>query len=327
MSEEKQNDRDNESIGQLLRLAGMRPQAPPQREERVKTRVHEHWQSMIRVRRTGRAHRLFGVLAVAASITLMVLAGTWYLGSGDSGLPLARLEKSMGQVDLVAGDESGAIIRHTEVITGVDGRCALRLDNGASLRLDTGSRVRFEADDRLVLERGAAYLDTAGMAAQSAAVRIHTPLGPVRHLGTRYEVRLDEDQLWVRVREGAVSVGREGEARQVCAGSELRLATDGTVSHTALAAHGPHWDWVLELAPDFELEGASLEAFLGWVSRETGWRIAWDDASTLAAGREVILHGSLDGLRPDRAPEMVLPTCGLTATLQDGILLIAPDRS
>jgi len=330
MTEQKTTDRDGhrlpemdgESIGQLLRLAGPRPEAPPQRTERIRARVHKHWQQSIRTRRIGRTHRWFGVLAIAASIVLMILAGTWVLGPGDSAQPLAWLETSVGQVDLVAAGKSESFGRDAEVITGDDGRCALRLADGASLRLDTNSRIRFENRNRLVLERGAVYLDTAGMAADTDTVAIQTPFGPVRHIGTQFEVRLDPDGLRVRVREGAVAVGQQDHTHQACAGSELLMSEDGEVQRTAIAAHGPEWDWVVGLAPTFDLEGRSLEAFLDWVSRETGRRVVFDEAATAALSRTVVLHGSLDGLRPNQAPEVILPTCGLRATEENGTLLI-----
>ncbi len=109
---------------------------------------------------------------------------------------------------------------------------------------------------------------------------------------------------------------------EAAAGSEWTLHDSGRVSRRSVPAHGEAWQSYLEIAPPFELEGSSLQAFLSWVTRETGWRLAYADPEIELSTPDVTLHGSLVGVPADQAHEMVLETCGLSALLEDGILLI-----
>ena len=104
---------------------------------------------------------------------------------------------------------------------------------------------------------------------------------------------------------------RRGEAIEAAAGVELSVGGDGQVSRRTVDAHGPIWDWILEIAPAFTLEGSELPAFLSWVSRETGREIRFSDPSTSRAAADTIVHGSIEDMRPDAALDAVLPTCGL----------------
>ena len=76
------------------------------------------------------------------------------------------------------------------------------------------------------------------------------------------------------------------------------------------------------MAPPCQSGGSSLDAFLRWVARETGWRLAYADPAIELSAPGITLHGSLLGVPADRAHDMVLETCGLSARLENGILLI-----
>lgn len=99
--------------------------------------------------------------------------------------------------------------------TAVGEQSTVHLSDGSTLQLDTDSRVRvrWAPTRRLVaLERGQALFDVA-----------HDPRRPfivtagsteVRALGTRFDVRRDDDHVSVLLLEGRVSVTRPGDARQ-----------------------------------------------------------------------------------------------------------------
>jgi len=84
------------------------------------------------------------------------------------------------------------------------------------------------------------------------------------------------------------------------------------------------WNWVLEIAPPLPLEDQTLGVFLAWVSRETGWQVRFAGMHAGEDRASTVLHGSLEGVRPDEAPAAVLPTCGLTSHLEGNILVVEP---
>jgi hypothetical protein len=89
-----------------------------------------------------------------------------------------------------------------------------------------------------------------------------------------------------------------------------------------VAIQGPQWDWILEAAPPFELDGSTLAAFLAWVEREDGRPVRFADPALEARAATTILHGSAAGLRPDQALAAILPTCGLRHRIEGETFLI-----
>src|SRR5262249_15559415 len=133
----------------------------------------------------------------------------------------------------------------------------------------------------------------------------------VRDVGTQFEVRLANDGLEVRVREGVAALQRDHRSYAALAGTRLRVDQGGTVESHSIGTEEAVWDWVQTIAPPFDLEGHTLGDYLDWLSRETGWTVGYADPSIAPSLATVILHGSTSGLRPDQTPAAVLPTCGL----------------
>ncbi len=319
---------DGEPLSRLLHLAGPRPAAPDRVVAEVKRVTYPAWRSKVRaVARTRRRRRAWMLAAAAA---LVVSAGflLWRLPSMPSpaaGVPVrvATVEVAAGAVTaggagLVAGAEIGA---GSEIETGPGGRSTLRLAGGASLRLDTGTVLRLESTTALTLERGAVYLDT-GSAPPAAAFQVTTPYGVARDVGTQFEVRLLDDALRVQVREGRVEVDLGGRPHVAPAGTALRVDAGGGVHRQEIPAHGPAWSWILRASPPFELEGRTLGEFLEWVARETGWRPRFPDPDLEREVAGTVVHGSLAGVRPDQAPDLVLPSSGLRYRIEDGTMVI-----
>jgi len=191
------------------------------------------------------------------------------------------------------------------------------------VRLDSETRVRLLSGPVLQLDRGAVYIDSDPGRPRRAAVEINTPMGLVRDVGTQFEVRLENTELRVSVREGLATLVRAGQTFTAPAGSRLLVRAGGQVETSAAPSQGPDWDWVLAIAPPFDLEGRTLAQYLDWITRETGWRVDFADPAIARNASTIVLHGSIAGLRPDETPMAVLPTCGLSHRLTDGTLTIA----
>jgi hypothetical protein len=144
----------------------------------------------------------------------------------------------------------------------------------------------------------------------------------VRDIGTQFEVRLADDRLHVSVREGVASLARDDRTYTAPAGTRLRVDSSGAVETGTVAPRGADWDWVLAIAPPFDLEGHSLREYLDWLSRETGWSVAYAEPSIALSAPTVILHGTTSGLRPDETAAAVLPACGLRHRLEGATLII-----
>jgi hypothetical protein len=335
---------DDMQIAELLRLAGHRPQPAAFRAARVRTAVEAEWRAAVR-RRDRRTMLQWVALALAASV-LIVVAGKWLMPSPpadstsaarvivNSGAPVARLARATGLVTIAenrtdawrllgpgAAVNTGASIR-----TDAQSRAALTLTQGQSLRLDMDTLVIFESEARVRLERGSVYLDSGKRIDSNkpeAGVEVVTPFGTLRDVGTQFEVSLISSGLRLRVREGEVTLVHQDARVAARRGESVSVARDGTVTRGSVPIAGPEWAWTSAATPGFQLEEASLTAFLDWVSREEGWDWRFADAATKQRGASVVLHGSIDKLTPAEALDAVLPTCGMAWRLEAGSLIIS----
>jgi hypothetical protein len=61
---------------------------------------------------------------------------------------------------------------------------------------------------------------------------------------------------------------------------------------------------------------------LRWVSRETAWRLQYEDEALAELATTIRLHGSIEGMAPDASVAVVLPGSGLDYRLEGGALRI-----
>ena len=314
-------------IGDLVRLAGARQAVPRERAVRVEAAVREAWMEATALRRRRRLASWSAAAALAAALALALGLAFW----GPTGAPapvVARVERVAGAAEVdraqSAGGSGGGLAPGATVeagrslLTGGDGRVALRLLDGPSLRLDVDTRLTLLAADRVLLSAGAVYVDSQG----GRPVTVETPWGAIEERGTQFEVRLADDAVRVRVREGAVALAREERSWEADAGAELVLTAGGSLTRGSVPFHGQPWQWVQEIAPSFEIEGRTLGEFLAWVGRETGWQVRWREAGAAPRALGAVLHGSVESLPPEQALAAVLPTCGLAHRLDGGTVVV-----
>ncbi len=318
---------EDDPIARLLRLAGPREVAAQTRTGRVRSEVWAQWRAEVRAVRRKRMLLRAAVSAAAAAVVVLVARGPWYPGRTfhGAGGPVATLLRAAGAFHTTGGRPlviGASLTAGSELQTDAGGRAALALSGGPSVRLDSNTRVRLLAGPALQLDRGALYIDSGSGGTRRAAVEIRTEMGLVRDLGTQFEVRLEGDELRLSVREGLATLVRAGQTFAAPSGTRLLVRAGGAIETRAVPGQGPDWDWVLAIAPAFDLEGRTLGEYLDWVSRETGWRVEFADPSIARDAPTIVLHGSIVGLRPDETPVAVLPTCGLRHRLTDGALTI-----
>ena len=331
---------DDDAIDGLIRSAGPRPEIPGDDLAAIRDAAGEAWHGLVAAERRKRMRRRF-YYAAAATLLVAVVGSWWWLPGGGPGVvTAATVELAQGSVEILAdGGETGAVPAIGEdvsagshVRTGDDGaeqstRVALRMANGQSVRLDAKTRIALVSESRIDLEQGALYVDSGPSVPDDANLEIHTPLGVVREIGTQYEIRLrdgaaDAGEVTLRVREGSVSIRPDGEAIVAASGEELTVGRDGSVARSSVLPDARLWSWIQEAAPPLEIEGLSLSAYLGWVARETGLRIIYDDADLARAANEVTLHGSIEGLRPGESVDVILQGSGLEHRVEDGAIRV-----
>lgn len=326
MYDEEPRPRETEDdVARLVRLAGGREEVPAERSARVEAAVREVWLGEVRHRSRRRKAYWTGGLALAATVIVaLVFAGRFAPGVE----PVATVERMAGTASVRPGEEArrpldaGALLHAgAEVESAPGGRVVLRLAGGETLRLDEETRLLLLDRDAFELLSGALYVDTGG--GNERRLEVRTRLGTARDIGTRFLLELGAGGLRVRVREGEVELTAGGSRHRAAAGVELAVDAEGTVTERRVDIYGAPWEWVLEAAEPFELEGARLGDFLDYLTREAGLEVRFDDPGLEPAARDIVLHGSVEGMTVDDAVAVVLPTCGLEHRLEDGVLRIA----
>ena len=301
---------NEQQLEQLLRLAGPRPPVPPERAARAKASVREAWAAEVQRRRFQRRVLWSAPLAAAAMLAIIYLLIPRPRFAPVAPPTIATVERVVGSASVSMG---ARVPLHAVVTTADDGRVAFRLGDGTSLRIDHRSQVRFDAPRRFVLDRGAIYIST-----KSSSVEVVTPFGVVRDVGTAFEVRLGSDAARVRVRDGEVVVG----AHRAGKGEQLVVGARG-IEASRIATWGGEWEWTSSVAPPFALDGKQVTAFLAWVSSEGGVDVRFDSPLTARKAAATTLHGSITGVPPLDAAEAVLPTAGMRATFDRGVLTVS----
>jgi ferric-dicitrate binding protein FerR (iron transport regulator) len=308
---------DDSNLEQLLRETGARAAPPADLMREVHDAVHNEWQDMVAQRSRRRRVRMFATAATVA--VAAVLTGAVLMRNAGPPQMLAQVERLDGTATRDAGllhaahplAADDAIYVGDEVTTTRGTRAAFKVSAGFSLRLDSNSTIRLVATDRVLLEKGALYIDVPPKHGAAADFIVNTRVGAVRHLGTQYEVREVADGVRVSVREGRVAIDKDGVLYAGEAGEQISVNENGSVERARLAPSDSQWQWVARVAPAFDIENRSLVQFLDWLARETGHPIEYATAQARQQAEQTILRGSINGLEPRAALAAVLATTNL----------------
>jgi len=203
--------------------------AMPQRDAHHRSRRRYAWAAAVVVTATILALIVvvwvpFGVRSVTEPTTVVEsMTGTvWVRGTETA---VSRFLRVGDDVPLGSGLRSAR-----------GGRAAIRLASGHTVRLDTSTEIRILDGGRVALDSGTIHVDSRTDSIAVDALSITTPFGEIREIGAQFEVRVDDDGLRVRLREGAVDLRHEGEALRVTEGTELMIESDGTATRRPLHA-------------------------------------------------------------------------------------------
>ncbi len=197
------------------------------------------------------------------------------------------------------------------------------LEDGTHVHMDTATAIRLDfagPDRRAALLGGRAYFDVARDAGRPFAVTA----GPaeVTVIGTRFDLRLDDDSLSVAVEHGRVAVGMAGRRLTpddgLVGGDSLRIDLTTRAARRAATDPGTDTAW---RDGRLEVEDWSIAQVLAELDRYHRGVILLGDA---AFGRHRV-SGSFDLTRPDQAARSVARAQGgRVRALSPWVLLVSP---
>jgi hypothetical protein len=322
MSERWRGAPEEDAVRKLLDEAGARPALPEEDFRAIRDAARAEWS-----RRYGaapeRKRPRWSWLAAAAALLAASIGLAWWARTRPPAVApiVASLERVIGTTPWKAG---APVAAGTVLATGREtpGRLALRMRGGASVRLDAATEVRVASATMVELRRGAVYVDTGTATVRAEEITVRAPSGLFRPAGTQFEVRVEDRETKLRVREGRVAMDRGSGPVVAAAGEEIVVSSDGAVVRRPVAVSGPEWDWVGETAPMLAIEGVKVREFLDWFGRETGLRVELSGGETATVADSCVLHGSIEHLTVAEAPGVVLSSCGLGHRLSDRTLVV-----
>jgi len=312
-------------VASLIRAAGRRS-APPEDAYR---QVLDAATAAFREKTARRRERAWMLWAAAAGMAAFAIALLlqWTPPSAQHE-PLARVERAIGTVEWATGDiwgplteASAGLSSGSRVRTLAGGGAGLLLGDHLSLRLAAETEILLDGPARLHVQQGTIYVDT-GPGPSAQALEVVTPAGTARDLGTQFELRVGDNALRLRVREGAVEIDRAGRRLTGSAGEQVSIDAFGGIRRTFIAANDMVWQWTESVAPAPDVEGRPATELLAWVARETGRRLRYESAAVEARAATVILHGNIRHLAPLAALEVMLATTDLEYALADDTMEI-----
>jgi ferric-dicitrate binding protein FerR (iron transport regulator) len=297
------------------------------RAARVRTAVHRAWQDAAGGTRTWT--RWVPIAAAAVLVVAIALPLVNWLrerGAPQAAAPIASTLFITSEVVFELDGQGrtarvGDVLQPGTRITTQSGRAAIVLANGVELRLDSNTDITLDAGASMSLDSGALYLDSSQRTGPPESVAIAARGTVIRNIGTRYEVRLSDQELRVRVRDGRVEVSSTFGVREADGGGQLQVTSSGIVSGRAPTS-GADWDWIVRAIPPPQLEGRPLPEFLAWAEREGGRPIRFADPAVERANAATIVYGAIDSLTVDEALDVVLPSCGLARRTDGDIITI-----
>jgi ferric-dicitrate binding protein FerR (iron transport regulator) len=315
-------------IESLLKLAGERDRPSAAGTARAREAARESWARALEVTSASSASRARRrwpfVLAAAAVLVVVAFAWPWWRMTAPAGI-VASVAHVEGDVRLTGGGgrlEAAGTLRSGDTLITGEGLVALTLGDTLSLRVGRSSRLRFDRDGHVTLIEGAVYVDSGGLQ-PGAALRIATPVGEVRHVGTQFQVQVRERLTRVQVREGRVVMTMKGASPLDLAAGDL-AETDGRALRLerGVASFGAEWEWAAMTGMVFDIENRPLSELLAWLAREHGWQLRHADTSLVARVQEIRLHGSMRGLDGRAMIERATWVTGVPLSVREGILWV-----
>jgi transmembrane sensor len=325
MNHEADTPENEAQVAAVIRRALPRDPDPAARE-RARAAVEAEWRAALAERRSAaRAQpssrpRRF---AIAAGLVAAGAAGIFgWLASQDAGPrpQVAQLERGAVTVDGLRL-ESGAGIEAGDTVAAAGSGALLRLGPALSVRLAAGTEATLAAASRIELRGGRLFVDA--LPGAGAELAVDTSQGEVSHLGTQYEVLERDGVVEVAVREGRIRLAlAEGATAEASAGESVTVSRGQAPLRQAIADPQARFAWIASLPAPVVIDGRLLAEFLAWYARETGRSIAFADAKLERQAASTRLSGTVDGLAPEAALEVVAASTDLVVRRSPGVMLV-----
>ena len=275
-------DINNDRVEELLQNAGKRAPIPEESRRRMESVFRTE---LANSQRRHTRNRWAGGLAAAASVLMAVVL----VNQGNEPIVrdvVASVSRDTGTVGWSYASSTGSLkagnsIQQGDRVTTQSGIVSLQpLGSGLDIRLAENSQLNWVATNRIELEYGEVYVD-ADEDSEHFPITILADGLVIEHIGTQYQVRRDDDQVDVAVREGEIritynnlNISSKGSHNQ---GELTQFLNGSLIASTSIQPYGNRWSWASQLSPDIETDRMPVTEFLAWISDQTGYSVIYQD--------------------------------------------------
>lgn len=208
----------------------------------------------------------------------------------------------------------------SEIVTGAGEMATVTLGDGSTIRIGPRSKIRFSHTDgdHVAWLEGRAFFGVP--TDPSRTFRVRTEYGEATVLGTRFEVRAEEDEFRVLVLEGSVRVATVQGETEVREGEMSRSGRTRAPSTLSVADMGAHLDWIGRV---LVFQGTPLRRALGEVERAYGMEVMLDDPALA----DLLVTATFTD---QEIEEVLLTLCeilGVACTLDEGAARVGIERA
>lgn len=319
-------DMNKHDIEQILDKAGPRIKPDKSIRDEVYNEVHAMWLETHKPP-FYQAH----AIKIAASLLLFFSIFSFTLfNQGDQ--PVYNIAKNIeiqGQIQTSQDNSNWQNLDNDKTISPGDylktkrnNRLMVSLFNGNEFRVDENTHFMVVSNNHLKLFSGQIYVDSDSTGGHHQ-LTIETPLGDVNHIGTKYSVSFNNEQLKVGVREGLVLVSSDSISKtELPKGKNMVLNGAGQAVFSEISAYDPDWQWTQKINGGFGIQDQTLFDYLQWVSKESGYPIKWYSDSVRIKASKIKLSGSINGLLPVESLDVIIPTTRFEYSLNNNQIYI-----
>ena len=327
MDNQKNHTADAEK---LLAQMGSRTIPDAHKAAASKAAVRAHWQQAVQQNKQQKQRPY--VWAVAASIMLMtsfIIINLNPVSDNSNTDMLASVTSFSGDVQWQQANGDWQALHTNDAIHA--GSVIKTSDNSfLTITLTDASEIRVAANSEIMtlpkvieLRTGQLYHDTDESITASPLI-IQTSQGTVEHIGTRYLVSSQPDEVKVAVRSGQVKMttDTQGQTEQVLSSNQLAVLNankDTVISH--ISSYDDLWDWTFMAQADFDLSNRSLYDFVQWYAHQAGLVVDWQN--TESSSKRVRLQGNIKNMSQEQAIKIVFYSTQYDYAIADGVLQIS----
>jgi FecR-like protein len=314
--ENKQAIDSNDTLEALLKLAGPEVEISDEVQGRVYANVRGAWEQGSPRRRV-----LRWALPTALAASALIALALTNTATTPAAIPAGFIVTAAAEG---AGPSTGDSIFAGDVIdtfstTGLS--VALRGD--ISLRVDRATLLTVDSADEFTLTAGRVYIDTGDRGYADRHITVRTPSGSATDVGTQFSVGFESSAMSVAVREGRVDLESGKQTHTAMRGDKITVRPGNAPRFDSVPPSGESWDWAVDLAPPFEIEGRSLLDFLKWASRETGMELNFESDQVRMEAMRPKLRGSIENFTPLEAIAAVMATTSLNHSIDGNTITIS----